>query len=303
MLEYSSISVFYLNVQKYGVLLFDYKKDSPFSRQNRLNNEEELIDDEPESCCRGFRTKEPPPKPPGSCTAGTCRSGPQGAARCGRTGCASPAASKAVDHACCNDNAVPKNLGKPPVKQENVARTSNGGCGCKGAPSSPNANGKCQITEILNGKPSSPSPIAMGVNSLSGRSSENLGRKGSSISLDQLSSCIKNGSSSSRDQLVHAYNVLDSVTDKGTGADCIDVKCCDKLATSLASSNSLDRPASAKLETGQSSDGLENASHVIGHNGKELTNDSPQEKPARTNHVAEPTHLDVEPATESGLRT
>jgi hypothetical protein len=131
----------------------------------------------------------------------------------------------------------------------------------------------------------------MGVNSLSGSSSENLGRKGSSISLDQLSSSIKN-----QDQLVHAYNALDSATDKGTG----DLRCCDKLATSLASSNSLDRPASAKLETGPSSDV---ASHVIGHSGKELTNDSPQEKPARTNHVAVPTNLDVEPATESGLRT
>jgi hypothetical protein len=246
-----------------------------------LNKEEELIDDEPESCCRGFKTKEPPPpKLPGSsCTVGTCRSGPQGAARCGRTGCGSP-----------------KNLGKPPAMQENASRTSNGGCCCKGAPSSPNANGKCQ-TEILNGKPSSPSPIAAGVNSLSGRSSENLGRKGSSTSLDQLSSSIKN-----QEQLVHAYNVLDSVTDKGTGADCIEVKCCDQLETSLASSNSLDKPASAKLETGQSSDGLENAGHVIGHSGKELTNDSPQEMPARTNHVAEP-NLDVELETESGLRT
>jgi hypothetical protein len=280
----------------------DYKK-APLSRQNRFNKEEELIDDdEPESCCRGFRTKEPPPpKPQGSCTAGTCRSGPQGAARCGRTGCASPTASKPVDHACCSDRA-PKNPGKPPVKQENAARTSNGSCGCQVAPSSPNANGKCH-TEILNGKPSSPSPIATGVNSLSGRSSENLGRKGSSISLDQLSSCIKNGTSSKQDQLVHAYNALDSVTDKGTDADCIDVKCCDKLATSLASSNSLDRPASAKLETGQSSDALENSSHVIGHGGKELANDSLQEKPVRTNHVAETTNLDVEPATESGLRT
>jgi hypothetical protein len=176
-------------------------------------------------------------------------------------------------------------MGKPPVKQEN------GGCGCKGAPSSPNANGKCH-SDILNGKPSSSSPIAIGVNSLSGNSPENLGRKVSSTSLDQ-------------DLLVHAYNALDSATNQGTGADCIDiVKCCDKLSTtSLASSNSLNKPASSKLETGQSSDGLENASHVIGHNGKELTNDSPQEKPARTNHVAESTNLDVEPATEeSGLR-
>ncbi len=292
----SFFSMFIITHSLYPVL----KKDSPFSRQNRLNKEEELIDDEPESCCRGFRTKEPPPpKPQGSCTAGTCRSGPQGAARCGRTGCASPAASKPADHACCSDWAS-QPASKNMEKLENATRTSNGSCGCKGALSSPNANGKCH-TEILNGKPSSPSPIAMGVNSLSSRSSENLGRKGSSISLDQLSSCIKNGSSSSRDQLVHAYNVLDSVTDKGTGADCIDiVKCCDKLATTSLSSNSLDRPASAKLETGPSSDV---ASHVIGHSGKELANDSLQEKSARANHVAETTNLDVEPATESGLRT
>jgi hypothetical protein len=115
--------------------------------------------------------------------------------------------------------------------------------------------------------------------------------------LDKLSSSIKN-----QDHLVHAYNALDSATDKG--ADCIDVKCCEKLATSLASNSSLDKPAScSKLETGQSSEALEISSHVIGHSGKELTNDSPQEKPARANHVAEPTHLDVEPATESGLRT
>ncbi len=201
-----------------------------------------------------------------------------------------------MDHACCSDSAVPKNLGKPPAMQENAARTSNGGCGCKGAPSSPNANGKCH-SFILNGKPSSPSPIAVGANSLSGNSPENLGRKGSSTSLDKQSSSIKN-----QEQLVHAYIALDSATNKGTGADCIDVKCCDKLATSLAS-NSLDKPASSKLETGHSSAGLENASQVIGHSWKEQANDSLQEKPARTNHVAEPTNLDEEAATESGLRT
>ncbi len=244
-----------------------------------MNKEEELIDDDvTESCCRGFKTKLPPPEPPGSCTVGTCRSGPQGAARCGRTGCGSP-----------------KNLGKLPAMQENASRTSNGGCGCKGAPSSPSANGNCH-TEILNGKPS---PIAMGVNSLSGRSSENIGRKGSSTSLDQQTSSTKN-----QDQLVHAYNALDSATDKGPSADCIEVKRCDKLATTSLASNSLNKPASAKLETGHSSsDGLENASHVIGHSGKELTNDRLQEKPARTNHVAE-SNSDVEPATEeSGPRT